>query len=291
MGATTRNRTLAVHRREPVPVAGRTSVIGLIVQHTTAYETSRLVQAIGEAAAVAEISIVVRRVHHGGPPAELHQTAEQFVQSGVAGLVLASVGAEAGADRIVPPHLPVVTVDGADGWRWPDVSIDQFTGGLLATRHLLGYDHRTVWHVAGPERAPATRTREAGWRAALAEAGLTPRMVRTDGTAASAYECGLRLARVARCTAIFAANDYVALGVMRGMREGGRRIPEDVSLVGYDDVPEAAYLQPPLTTVGHSFAHIGTEVLRLLVDRSRGGVRCSERVSIRPTIMSRCSVA
>src|SRR4029078_7395951 len=83
--------------------------------------------------------------------------------------------------------------------------------------------------------------------------------------AASGYQCGRMLARIPDCTAIFAANDHVALGIMRAMAEQGRRIPQDVSLIGFDDVPEAAYFHPALTTIRQEFAEIGRQALRLLL--------------------------
>ncbi|WP_159062664.1 substrate-binding domain-containing protein, partial [Streptomyces caniscabiei] len=98
----------------------------------------------------------------------------------------------------------------------------------------------------------------------LAEAGVAdaPPLVRGDWSAESGYRAGLRIAEEADCTAVFVANDQMALGLLRALNERGRRVPEDVSVVGFDDIPEAASFLPPLTTVHQDFAEVG----RLCVD-------------------------
>jgi DNA-binding LacI/PurR family transcriptional regulator len=194
--------------------------------------------------------------------------------------------------RLVPDGVPIVTVDGLPEWQVANVSVDQYTGGMLATRHLLAAGHRTVWHVAGPEQWHGSRARELGWRAALAEAGApAPPMTRAGWSAASGYQCGRMLARIPDCTAIFAANDHVALGIMRALAEQGRRIPGDVSLVGFDDVPEAGYFHPALSTIRQEFAEIGRQALRLLLDQLATGVSSAESALVEPVLIARDTVA
>jgi DNA-binding LacI/PurR family transcriptional regulator len=115
-------------------------------------------------------------------------------------------------------------------------------------------------------------------------------MPRAGWSAASGYQCGRMLARIPDCTAIFAANDHVALGVMRALAEQGRSIPGDVSLVGFDDVPEAAYFHPPLTTIRQEFAEVGREALRLLLDQLSSGTRSTESVLVEPALVRRDTV-
>ena len=98
------------------------------------------------------------------------------------------------------------------------------------------------------------------------------------------------LARIPDCTAIFAANDHVALGIMRAMAEQGRRIPEDVSLVGFDDVPEAGYFHPGLTTVRQEFAEVGREAVRLLLDQMATGESSTENALVEPVLIPRATV-
>jgi DNA-binding LacI/PurR family transcriptional regulator len=217
---------------------------------------------------------------------------ERLIEQGAAGLVfIAPVDAAAAAIQLVPAGVPIVTVDGQPDWHTANVSVDQHAGGLLATRHLLEHGHQTVWHVAGPQDWYDSRAREAGWRAALADAGAeAPPVLRTDWSAAAGYTAGQMLARIPDCGAVFAANDHTALGIMRAMAERGRSIPGDVSLVGFDDVPESAFLSPPLTTVRQEFAEVGRAALRLLADQLSSGERSVDVVLVDPVLVPRQTV-
>ncbi|WP_240670182.1 substrate-binding domain-containing protein [Actinoplanes solisilvae] len=276
-------------RTRPAPLSsrGRTPVIGVVALNTTLYGPASMVQAIGDACLDADLPVTIG--HVSGADGRL---VRRLTGQGVAGLiVIAPVDAAAEMLEAVPAGLPVVTVDGPPGSATPDVSVDQHAGGVLATRHLLANGHRTVWHVAGPEQWHGSRAREAGWRAALAEAGVpAPPTVRADWSAAAGYRCGRMLADNPSCTAVFAANDDIALGVMRAMTECGRRIPEDVSVVGFDDVPEAGYTHPALTTVRQEFAEVGREALRLLLDQLDAGTPHPESVRLDPVLMTRGTV-
>jgi DNA-binding LacI/PurR family transcriptional regulator len=149
--------------------------------------------------------------------------------------------------------LPVVT---STGWitgvpRQAVVDIDQEEACRELTGYLLGLGHRTVWHVAGPRDWDAAQKRIDGWRSALRDAGVrVPRVLYGDWSAASGYEQGRKLAARDDVTAVFAANDQMAMGILRAFHEAGQEIPGDVSVVGFDDVPEAEFQMVPLTTVG-----------------------------------------
>ncbi|MCX3064044.1 LacI family DNA-binding transcriptional regulator [Streptomyces beihaiensis] len=177
------------------------------------------------------------------------------------------------ASLTLPPHVKVVVADSDAGDRYAVVDTDQAGGTRDAVRHLLGLGHRTVWHLAGPEGSYAAQRRTDAWRAALKEAGRgAPPLVRGDWTAESGYRAGLRLAEQPDCTAVFAANDQMALGLLRALHERGRRVPQDVSVIGFDDIPEAGSFQPPLTTVHQDFAEVG----RRCVQSALRQVRCGE---------------
>ncbi|GID27732.1 hypothetical protein Abr02nite_27150 [Paractinoplanes brasiliensis] len=251
-----------------------------------------MVQAIGDASLGADLPVTIGHVSGADTVAASRRLVRRLTGQGIAGLiVIAPVDAAAEMLEAVPAGLPVVTVDGPPGCPAPNVSVDQHAGGVLATRHLLANGHRTVWHVAGPEQWHGSRAREAGWRAALDEAGVqAPPTVRADWSAASGYRCGKLLAENPACTAVFAANDDIALGVMRAMTERGRRIPDDVSVVGFDDVPEAGYTYPGLTTVRQEFAEVGREALRLLLAQLDSGRHTAESVRLDPVLMPRGTV-
>jgi DNA-binding LacI/PurR family transcriptional regulator len=152
--------------------------------------------------------------------------------------------------------VPRLLINGGDGTE----------AGRIATEHLLSLGHRTVWHVAGPGRWWSARERLDGWRAALRAAGVPePPWIAGDWSPASGYAAGTRLARNPDVTAVFVANDDMAIGVMRAFTEAGRRVPADISVVGLDDIPTAAYLSPPLTTVRQDFDALARDGLTHLV--------------------------
>ncbi len=191
----------------------------------------------------------------------------------------------------LPPHVKVVVVDSDATGRFPVVDTDQRQGAHAAVRHLLDLGHDTVWHLAGPEESFAAGRRAEAWEAALREEGRTvPPVLRGDWTPESGYEAGLRLAGEADRTAVFVANDQMALGVLRAFHDRGVRVPEDVSVVGFDDIPEAASFIPPLTTVHQDFARVGAwcvdAVLRELAGETVTGTRL-----VPTTLVERSSTA
>ena len=301
VSATTRSRVLAAiaelgYRRNlsaRVLATGRSNIVGVVAQNSTLFGPSSMVQAIGEAALGADLSLTVGHIPSYDTTSISRQIVDRLVQQGACGLVfIAPVDAAAAAMAMVPAAVPIVTVDGLPEWQTANVSVDQHAGGRLATRHLLDQGHRTVWHVAGPEQWHGSRAREAGWRAELAAAGLeAPPMLRAGWSAASGYESGAMLAKVPECTAIFAANDHVALGIMRALAENGRRVPQDVSIVGFDDVPESGFFHPALTTVRQEFAEVGRAALRLLLGQLKAGARAGGSVLVEPVVISRQTVA
>ncbi|WP_432011288.1 LacI family DNA-binding transcriptional regulator [Streptomyces cucumeris] len=158
----------------------------------------------------------------------------------------------------LPPGVGVVVADSDAGDRYSVVDTDQKGGASDAVRHLLGLGHGTVWHVAGPEESYAAQRRADAWRSELQRAGRdVPPMLRGDWSAESGYRAGLRLAQEPGCTAVFVANDQMALGVLRALHDHGRAVPDEVSVVGFDDIPDAGSFIPPLTTVHQDFAEVG----------------------------------
>jgi len=152
------------------------------------------------------------------------------------------------------------------------VDTDQAAGAASAVRHLLDLGHRNVWHIAGPLESFAAQRRVDAWEGVLRESGITPPpVIRGDWTAESGYRAGLQLASEDSCTAIFSGNDHMALGVLRALDERGRRVPEDISVVGFDDVPESSSFLPPLTTVHQDFAEVGRRCVEGVLRQIRSG--------------------
>ncbi|MFE7039970.1 LacI family DNA-binding transcriptional regulator [Streptomyces atratus] len=176
------------------------------------------------------------------------------------------------ASLSLPPHVKIVVADSDAGDRYAVVDTDQAGGTRDAVLHLLDLGHRTVWHLAGPETSYAAQRRTDAWRRTLEEAGrMPPPLVRGDWSAESGYRAGLHLAEQDDCTAVFAANDQMALGLLRALHERGRKVPQDVSVIGFDDIPESGSFLPPLTTVHQDFAEVGRRCVESALRQVRQG--------------------
>ena len=175
--------------------------------------------------------------------------------------------------RTLDVGIPILAVDGDPSDLPLTVGIDQVEGARLATRHLVELGHRHIAHLAGPADSSESAARRLGWRKELRNAGLPAPQVRLTGdwSARSGHEAGkLLLAHGPQVTAVFAANDQMALGLIHALRESGRSVPEDISVVGFDDLPEAAYFSPSLTTVRQDFTELGRRAM-CLIDRVLSG--------------------
>jgi DNA-binding LacI/PurR family transcriptional regulator len=193
---------------------------------------------------------------------------ERLRVQGVEG-ILVIAPQEGGARALVqaPSGVPLVALEAGPRDVVPLASVDQFTGAWKATEHLLRLGHRTVWHIGGPAGWPEAEDRVRGWRSALESVRApVPPPLSGDWSARSGHELALRLVDDPEITALFVANDQMALGALRALHEAGRRVPQDMSVVGFDDIPEAPYFIPPLTTVRQDFDEMGRRGLRLLLD-------------------------
>ncbi|SIT66917.1 LacI family DNA-binding transcriptional regulator [Microbacterium sp. RU33B] len=196
-------------------------------------------------------------------PAGVRGVVEGLLRQRVDAIVLIVVDVDVleivrGLDLSVP-----VVASASTSRRSPSiVSIDQYRGARSAVRHLAELGHERILHVAGPLRAPDALERVRGWRDELAAHRLEAvEPMIGDWTPAGGYRIGSQL-DIEPGTAVFAANDHTAIGLLSAFRERGLRIPEDVSVVGFDDVPEAGFLYPPLTTVRQDFAGLGEQMMQ-----------------------------
>jgi DNA-binding LacI/PurR family transcriptional regulator len=176
------------------------------------------------------------------------------------------------AEFALPPGIPVVVIDSGAGPGYTVVDTDQAMGARQATEHLLSLGHQQVWHVAGPETSFSAIHRAQSWRQTMERAGIAPPPVlRGDWSCESGYRHGLALGRRDDVTAVFAANDQMALGVMQALHELGRDIPGDISVVGFDDMAESRSFWPPLTTIRQDFGTVGRLSIRKLLDKVTEG--------------------
>lgn len=193
--------------------------------------------------------------------------------------------------------IPFVVVDtqGEPPVGVPTVGSNNWNGGLSGTRHLLTIGHRRIGVISGPEDMLCSRARVAGFRSAHDELDLPwdPGLVRW-GTfeAESGYRHGRDLLdRPERPTAIFAGSDYQALGVLRAARELGLRVPEDLSVVGYDDLPISRWLDPSLTTVHQPLREMAGLATRMLLTLSTGSEPPSRQIELVTELVIRSSTA
>jgi DNA-binding LacI/PurR family transcriptional regulator len=218
---------------------------------------------------------------------------DHLMEAGVDGLVaIAPLHSALEALRGVTTDVPLVEVEATDVFSESGVVVDQRAGGLAATRHLLDLGHRTVAHVAGPSGWLEAEERVRGWRSALTDAGQdAPPILQGDWSPRSGYQAGEQLVeRVARgdITAVFVANDQMALGLIRAVHEAGLAVPADLSVVGFDDIPESAYFLPPLTTLRQDFAEVGRRCIESLLGRISGDP-VPARPPIQPELLVRAS--
>jgi DNA-binding LacI/PurR family transcriptional regulator len=272
-------------------VTGRSQLIGVVTLNSTLFGPASLLTAFEQAAAEAGFAVSVASVVNLDRES-VTAAVDRHLDQRVAGVVVIAPTVSAGEGLAdVPSGVPLVTIDGDPDQTHALVTVDQVAGARAATRHLLAAGHRTVWHISGPAQWYDAAGRIEGWRQALTEAGAeVPPLMPADWSAAAGYSAGQMLARMPEVTAVFAANDHLALGLLRALYEKGRRVPGDVSVVGFDDVPEAAYFIPPLTTVRPDFAAVAHAGLELLLAQITEPAALPGRVVIEPQLIERDSV-
>jgi DNA-binding LacI/PurR family transcriptional regulator len=272
-------------------VTRRTHTFGVITADTMLYGPTSMLYGFERAAhdsyfvSVASLPALDRR--------SMLDAVDRFLGQGIEGIVvIATVDTAVAALGHVPPQVPLVAVGCGTRASVTSVAIDNVAGAAAATRYLLSLGHRSVFHVAGPANCLDARERAEGWRQALRETGAAePALLVGDWSASSGYRLGTQLADDPGLTAVFCGNDTMALGVIRALAERGLRVPEDVSIIGFDDVPEAGYYRPPLTTVRQDFGEVGRQALSTLVDRMSGAIPAGPRVRVAPELIVRASAA
>ncbi|MFJ6075318.1 LacI family DNA-binding transcriptional regulator [Streptomyces sp. NPDC093065] len=272
--------------------SGRSRTIGVVTLQTTFYSRAAVTSSIeyaAQAAGYAVSTATVASLDTSAIEAALSRLADQ----GVEGVIL-SVPLIHSSPRIeqLTRAVPTITIDGSRTDTTEVIAIDQALAARLATRHLLDLGHETVWHIAGPEQWLEAAGRRDGWRGTLEAAGRTvPPELEGDWSPASGYRNGLILGHIPDATAVFVASDEMAFGVIRALTELGRRVPEDISLVGMDDIDLAAYCTPPLTTIAQPFSRTGelavAHLLRHVTDPDSIVVPCS----VEPELVVRASTA
>jgi DNA-binding LacI/PurR family transcriptional regulator len=239
---------------------GRANAVTVVTANTTLYGYAGVLQGVEEAGRLLGLTVAVRVVESEAADDVRH--AVEYMADPSCGnvVVVAFDPAGSGVLRAMPDGVPMVAATeagGLPGVDRPMIFLDERQAAADATRHLLDLGHRTVHHVAIPSEVRDS-ARQSGWRAALERAGTeVPEVVPAGWDLASAHRAGQSLAADPNVTAILCGNDDTALAVRRALHEVGRDVPGDVSIVGFDDVPGAAYWTPALTTVRMDFVGLG----------------------------------
>ncbi len=271
-------------------VTRRTNALGVISFDTTLYGPASMLYGIEQAArphysvAIASLPALDR--------SSMLAAVDQFLRQAVEGIIVIAPHESARAALSgVTADVPLLAVGCGIRATLASVAIDNVAGAMAATQHLLDLGHQTVHHVSGPVSWLDADERVDGWRQALRSAGAAPsEPLRGDWSARSGYELGHKLADMPGVTAVFCANDQMALGALRALSERAIRVPDDVSVVGFDDIPESAFFLPPLTTVRQDFGELGRRALRLIVEQINGD-QPSAAPPIAPELIVRASTA
>lgn len=247
-------------------VTRRSGIIGIVGTNSALYGPASIQRSVQEAARAAgyfsslvPLAEVTLETLRGALDHLARQSVEAIVMIAAQEDALAVVhSADAG--------LPLIVVEGDLSGRGLSVGVDQVDGARQATQHLIELGHRDIAHVAGPLNWTEAKGRCTGYEQAMRDAGLAPRQPwEGDWTPARGYEIGRELARKNDTTAVFVANDQMAIGVLHALAEARLSVPGDISVVGFDDIPEAGYLNPALTTIRQDFQAIGQRAIDLVI--------------------------
>jgi LacI family transcriptional regulator len=284
------------YRRRSPRFRETASLIDLVFNDLDSPWAVEIIRGVEDVAHGAGVGTVVSAIHRR--PMSARQWLRNLQARATDGVILVT------SDLEPPLHaelrrlkVPTVVVDpaGVPALDVPTIGATNWAGGLSATEHLLSLGHRRIGFIAGPRQLLCSRARLDGFRAGLEAAGipLRPEYVRPGNFYHEAgFEGGAALLDLAEApTAIFASSDQMALGVYEAVRQRGLRVPDDISVVGFDDLPEARWSSPPLTTVRQPLAEMGLLAARTVLRLSRGEELESPRIELATDLVVRDSTA
>lgn len=251
-------------------VTSKLHLIGILSASVGEFGPTASIAAIEEAARVEGYSVTNLNLPDTSPEA-IGAAVRQLQREQVDGIVVLAPQVRVfHVLRGMAIGIPFVSLQTASGEASESVAPDQLEGARLATQHLVDLGHADILHLSGPQDWIEADSRMRGYLQALREADLpTIPPIRGDWTADFGHYAGRELARRQDFTAVFAANDLMAIGLVHGFRDAGLDVPRDVSVVGFDDIPVAAHVWPPLTTVHIDFADLGRRAIARLLSALR----------------------
>lgn len=270
-------------------VTRRSETFGVVAHNMEHYGPAHILLGIQEAAYTAGYAVNTVGLPDVSEKA-INETVEYHLAHQVDALVVIAPQEEiVRAIERLHPGVPLVAIGDIGAAGVQSVGVDQQRGGWLATQHLIDQGHRKIGHIMGPADWLDAQARRRGWETALAGAGLEPGpLLVGDWSAESGYVAGKQLLDNSECSAVFAANDQMSLGVIRAAYERNLRLPRDLSVVGFDDSPESGFYFPPLTTVRQDFAELGRRCVGMILDGISGNDPLFS-VRIQPQLILRAS--
>jgi len=272
-------------------VTSRSRTIGVLSAQTAHYGPATSIQAIETAAREAGYRLSITNIS-SSEYASIKSGLDYLMSQAVEALIVIAPQVRVfEAINDLQVAVPFVTLEATGLNTAHSLWVDQVQGARIATRHLIDLGHTEIMHISGPQDWIEAEARMQGFLRELGDAELRTRApILGDWTAAFGYYAGLELLRYRDFTAVFAGNDQMALGFMHACRESGLSVPGDISIVGFDDIPEAAHYAPPLTTVRQDFAEIGRRAVGLVLGELRGESELSHD-PVQPQLIVRESTA
>jgi LacI family transcriptional regulator len=265
---------------------GRTNTLGVLIPDLSTQYMGEIVWGVSQEAKQADMEMLISTAFD----TDRERSQLHFLQGITDGLIL------------ILPHVeelnlskngkPVVMVDNRGSTvKLPVIDVDNYAGGRMATEHLLGLGHERIGFISGRFEASASRLR--GYKEALVNAGLafdetlvvTGNFLQPSGFTATNHLLNLSNSP----TAIFAANDLMAFGALEAIKERGLRVPHDISVIGFDDIPMASQVFPPLTTIRQPLAEMGRAAVRMTIAKLRGVEPPSQRITLATELVERAS--
>lgn len=250
---------------------GRFNNIGVVLFNMTSFGNARILHGITRTASENGYALTLSTFGYGRDRS-IASAIERMKQLPVDGVIIVLEQYVSDFDTFIPSRdLPVVLISEEPSDTCPTIDADQYGCSTAVVEYLLSKGHSTVYSIAGPSSSRAAESRSKGWRDALQQFGVpVPGVFIGDWEADSGYQAGLSLARNPDCTAIYAANDQMAYGAIQGLEAGGKRVPEDVSIVGVDDSLLGTVPRLNLTTMRMPFDDIGREAFSMIERQCKG---------------------
>jgi DNA-binding LacI/PurR family transcriptional regulator len=268
-------------------VTSRSRMIGIIIAGTELYGPWAILNAMEREARVEGYSVISISVLPESPESWLEgiEQLRNLDIDGVITIALPNVIVKAVEKSLTT--AAIVIVDAEPSKKFDSVNIENFIGGKIATEHLISLGHKEITHITGPSDGYEGQMRRKGYEEAMQKAKLKADVIEGDWSIATGYLTGQKLAkRSKRPTAVFAGNDHLALGVIKAFNEYGLKVPKDVSIVGFDNIPEAEYVTPSLSTVHQDFGQLGKLAIEKMLTQLRQSTK-AEALTIAPVLMIR----